>query len=505
MNKPLRILILEDSAPDAELNIRELRNAGYDPQWQRVETEADYLAALDPAPDLILADYSLPGFDGLSALKLLRERHLDIPFILVSGMLGEEAAVEAMKLGATDFLLKDNIARLGGAVERTLEEKRLRTENRESEAALRASEERLRLAMNAAQMGSWDWDMRTGEILWSPHHERIFGYQPDTPRRSYDDFKNRLHPEDVQRVEAILNEAIATCGLYQCEFRVIWPDGSIHWVSGFGSFHLDAGGVPTRMVGMVMDITERKEIEDQIRQLNEALELRVVERTLDLRAAVTSLESEIERRQRLEREILEISEREQSRLGQDLHDGLGQELAGIALIGNVLATQLDAESHPLAETASNIATYILQTIDSARRLAKGFYPIELNRYGLWLALEDLATQTSQRVGIHCELRQNGEFPTLDESARIHVYRIVQESIGNAIKHGKAKRIIIEFIAGEGCHTFTVTDDGVGFEKPVASPGMGLHLMDYRARVIGAEIGIERTAQGGCRVTCRLPA
>ena len=139
MSRPLRILILEDNAADAELNLHELRRAGFDPQWTRVETEADFLAALDTAPELILADYSLPKFDGLSALKLLRDRGLDIPFILVSGQLGEETAVEAMKQGANDYLLKDRIARLGTAVERALEEKRLRAEKQEADEKIRAS------------------------------------------------------------------------------------------------------------------------------------------------------------------------------------------------------------------------------------------------------------------------------------------------------------------------------------------------------------------------------
>ena len=148
MNRPIHVLVLEDNPVDAELNLRELRRAGFDPQWKRVETEADFRAGLDTLPDLILADYSLPQFDGLLALKLVRERALDIPFILISGTVGEEAAVEAMKHGATDYLLKDRIARLGGAVERALEEKRLRGERKCAETALRESEQLLRLVMD---------------------------------------------------------------------------------------------------------------------------------------------------------------------------------------------------------------------------------------------------------------------------------------------------------------------------------------------------------------------
>ena len=175
--KPIYVLLLEDNKKDAELNIRELCRAGFDPQWKRVETEADYLAELATSPDLILADYSLPHFDGLRAAKLLRERELDIPFILISGTVGEEAAVEAMKHGATDYLLKDRIARLGAAVERALEEKRLRDERRQADAKLLASELRYRRLFEAAKDGILILDANTGEIVdVNPFLIELLGY-----------------------------------------------------------------------------------------------------------------------------------------------------------------------------------------------------------------------------------------------------------------------------------------------------------------------------------------
>ncbi len=132
----LRVLLLEDRRADAELALYELRRSGFAPEWQLAETEAEYLAALDPALDLILADYSLPQFDALRALELMRARGLDIPFIIVSGTIGEEVAVAAMRQGAADYLLKDRLARLGAAVERALEQRRLRIEMQRAEAAL---------------------------------------------------------------------------------------------------------------------------------------------------------------------------------------------------------------------------------------------------------------------------------------------------------------------------------------------------------------------------------
>ncbi len=264
---------------------------------------------------------------------------------------------------------------------------------------------------------------------------------------------------------------------------------------------LSSDGCECRAV--VVDITARKQAEHEIRNLNRQLESRVRERTTELQETVNLLEGEIRNRRRLEHEILEISEREQCRLGQDLHDGLGQELSGIAMLGDVHARELKAESHPSAQAATHIAEYVRATIASTRRLAKGLYPIELDRSGLLLALRDLAIQTSHRIGIHCELRQTGAEPRFEKSSAIHIYRIVQECIANAVKHGLAHHITIESVAGTGSHTFVVTDNGVGFAQSAGTTGMGLHLMDYRSRLIGAEITVEHPAQGGCRITCRL--
>jgi two-component system sensor kinase FixL len=144
MSVPLRVLILEDRPADAELMLHELRRVGFEPHWQRVETEADYLAHLHADLDMILADYALGQFNALRALALLREHDLDIPCIVVTGAVSEEAAVECMKQGAADYLLKDRLARLGSAVAHALEQKRLHDEHQRAEQALRAKDEELR-------------------------------------------------------------------------------------------------------------------------------------------------------------------------------------------------------------------------------------------------------------------------------------------------------------------------------------------------------------------------
>ncbi len=160
MARHLKLLIVEDSSTDAELLVRELQRAGFDPDWTRVETEEGFLAALEARPELVLSDYSMPRFDGLLAFQRLRESGFEIPFILVSGAVGEDIAVEAMRSGVTDYLLKDRLGRLGSAVERALQTIRLREQRRladkqraEAESALRQSESRLRLVTDRACVG----------------------------------------------------------------------------------------------------------------------------------------------------------------------------------------------------------------------------------------------------------------------------------------------------------------------------------------------------------------
>lgn len=151
--RPIKLLILEDSPDDAELILRRLRQAGFEPEWRRVDTEAEFRACLAQGFELVLSDFDMPRFTGLRALAILKEQNLDLPFILISGTIGEETAVLAMKQGATDYLMKDRLGRLGSVVDLALEQARLRRESKRAEAELRASEERLRTVTDNARIG----------------------------------------------------------------------------------------------------------------------------------------------------------------------------------------------------------------------------------------------------------------------------------------------------------------------------------------------------------------
>jgi len=263
---PLRVLLLEDTPEDAELILRHLRQAGFEPDWQRVETEGDYVAALDPALDVILADFSLPSFNATRALALLRDRDIDVPLIVVSGSIGEDVAVNVLQHGAADYLLKDRLTRLGQAILRVIAERSLQRAKRQAEESLRQTVERTTFALQAAHVGIWEVDLATGAVRWSEMLETIHGMAPGTFGGTFQAFLDAIIPEDRQAVADVIAQATAAHIESNILYRIRWPDGSQHWVRGIGRTFYDDSGTPVRAAGIGIDVTERRQLEEQYRQ-----------------------------------------------------------------------------------------------------------------------------------------------------------------------------------------------------------------------------------------------
>ena len=269
MSIPLRVLILEDRPADAELMLHELRRAGFDPVWERVDTEADYLSRLDPALDLILADYSLPQFDGVRALQRLQERGLDIPFIIVSGTIGEDVAVAAMKQGAADYLLKDRLARLGPAVAHALEGKRLRDERQKADEALRESERRFRALIENSQDVITLIDAGGKYLYDSPSITRVMGYAPE--ERVGHSISEFIHPDErqafMERFEAFVQQPGA---VEPSHGRFRHKDGSWRWMEGIRASLLAEPSIGAIVVNY-RDVTERKQAQEELQRTAENL------------------------------------------------------------------------------------------------------------------------------------------------------------------------------------------------------------------------------------------
>ena len=254
---------------------------------------------------------------------------------------------------------------------------------------------------------------------------------------------------------------------------------------------------------VVEDMTERKRVEDELAQLNVELEARVTERTQEVDKANRGLRQEIVERRRLEAEIVAITERVQSRIGQDLHDDLGQQLSAVGMLTSALERELRREGNPRADSVAQLGVRIKQAVNTTRGLAKGLYPIELEKGGFIVAIQELARVTQASSGVECILRGKATFP-LGETAAIHLYRIAQEAVNNALKHAEPHRIVIDCTTVTGIPTLTIENDGLAFRKPRSRRhGLGLHILEYRAGLLGAEITISPGSRGGCKLTCSL--
>lgn len=266
MAAPLNVLIVEDSEDDAVLLVQELIQAGYGVNWKRVETEADYLASLGPHLDLVFSDFSLPQFSTVRALEILRRSQMDIPFVIVSGTIGEERAVESLKAGATDYVLKDRLKRLAPVVHRALQESRQHADRRRAEEALRASEERFReLAENIHEV-FWITDPAKREMLYiSPAFEKIWGRSRESLLRAPGSWMDAIHAQDRDRVlQAVVTRQCE--GTYDEQYRIVQPGGSTRWIHDRAFPVRDAFGEVVRIVGVAEDVTRRKELEAQFLQ-----------------------------------------------------------------------------------------------------------------------------------------------------------------------------------------------------------------------------------------------
>ncbi len=265
---PLRVLIVEDSEDDLLLLLRELRRGEYTLDYVRVETAVEMQAALDrQAWDIVIADYTLPRFSAPAALELLQQQHQDLPFIIVSGTIGEDAAVAAMRAGAHDYLLKNNLVRLVPAVARELREAQERQKRLDAEQALRESEERFRqLAENITESVFWISEPTAMKMLYvSPAYERIWGRSCDSLDTNFMDWIEAIHPDDRQRVQTSYFDR-SLRGKYDEEYRIIRPDQSIRWIRDRGFPIKNQTGIAYRVVGIAEDITNRKLTEAVLRR-----------------------------------------------------------------------------------------------------------------------------------------------------------------------------------------------------------------------------------------------
>ncbi|MBI5471018.1 MAG: PAS domain S-box protein [Ignavibacteriae bacterium] len=477
----IRILHLEDDAVDAELQDELLCKEGFDVESIRVETRADFVAAIQRSGfSVILADYSLPGFDGFSALQIAREQAPDIPFIFVSAKLGEELAIEMLKSGATDYVVKQRLARLAPVISRALREAEERKGyEREAAERKRAEQEESRLleVLERILNEIYIFDASTLRFKYmNAGALRNLGYTEDEireltpldlkPRFTETSFRSFVQPLLTHETERLV---------FQTEHRR--RDGSLYPVEVF--LQMIQTGEENVFLAVINDITERKRVEDAVATSRE-----------QLRALTGHLQ--------------QVREEERKNIAREIHDELGQQLTVLMMDLVWLQKRLQS-SYEQAEKIASMINYMTSAVKTVRRIATQLRPGILDDLGLVAALDWQAKEFQRRTGIECTFLSNIDHLPLDGVGTAAIFRIFQESLTNVARHSGASRVEATLHRAGRELTLEVSDNGRGMNPDVtAQRSLGLLGMRERASFLGGELEFLETAGGGATIQLTIP-
>jgi PAS domain S-box-containing protein len=370
------------------------------------------------------------------------------------------------------------------------------TEQKEAERRF-AEQARLLDLTNEAILVRDRWDRIT---YWNHGAEEFYGYSlGEALGKITHKLLQTQHPEPLEQIYKKLERDERWSG----ELVQRRKDGDKIVVMSHWALDRDEFGRRAYVLETNNDITARKYAEDELQKAKKLLEERVRERTHELCAANKELEGEIARRKGLEDEILEISDREQQRVGQELHDGLCQHLTAVAFMARSTALRLKNHRVIEVEDIEKIAQLVNDAATDTRNLSRALHRVDIDSAGFIAALEDLVDREIWRIP--CRLEIKPSFHIEDDMAAAHLYRIAREAVINANKHAQAREIVVALSRSRKGIVLSVTDNGAGFQNVQNTvPGLGFQIMKYRARAIGGRLEIECPKKGGTRVACLLP-
>jgi len=481
--KRRRVLIADDSA-DLRQYLSRLLAEHYE-----VAAVADGQAALDSirkqSPDLVLSDVMMPNLDGLSLLQALRSDAATntIPVILLSARAGEESRVEGLDAGADDYLVKPFSAReLLARVQAHLELARVRNE---ANRIVRENEERLRVFVTASS----DVVYRMSADWTQMYYLKGKNFVADTENPSNGWLHKYIHPDDQSKVISALQEAIRNKGPFQLEHRVLKADGSVGWTFSRAIPLLDENGGIIEWFGTASDITARKHAEEELREAQAHLELRVKQRTEELERLQMDLRD-------LTGKLLQLQDEERRRIASDLHDSAGQTLTVLAM--NL--AQLGQDTRP---ANSEIAVKVAQAQDLVQRLTREIrttsyllHPPLLDENGLAAALRWYIEGLAERSQLKIDLSMADDFGRLAREMELTMFRIVQECLTNILRHSGSDRAEIRIARDAGKVSLAVQDHGKGIpEQKLAAindggSGVGIRGMRDRVRQLNGDLKVQ---------------
>lgn len=379
------------------------------------------------------------------------------------------------------------------------------TASRRTERQVQDLVQRLTYHMNNTPLAVMEWDPNGRCLIWNGEAEHIFGWTLREVKLGHIDWLNLVHPDEQEGFQVLLERLKR--GLVASDFvrcRTLHRDGSVLYCECYLSALLDADGGPRSILWVANNVTDRVLAEQEMHQLNSGLADRVRKRTAELELSYNKLQSEIHARKELEAELISISEREHRRVGHDLHDGVCQEISGVRYSLEAISKK-SRKGTVLREQMNKLTAALERAVHHIRLLSRGLAPLELEDGNLAAALEELAANTGALFQVKCVVRCRGRSARLELEKAINLFRIAQEAIQNAIKHGEADLITMDLDLVLG--TLVIVDNGNGIKDDTPSPprgnGMGLKIMRHRADAIKGSVSIEKITGGGVRVVCEF--
>ena len=366
--------------------------------------------------------------------------------------------------------------------------------------------QRLTYHMNNTPLAVMEWDPSGQCLIWNGEAEDMFGWTRRHLKLQQIECLDLVHPEDRPGFQILLERlkrGQVASDFVKC--RTLHRDGSLLFCECHLSALLDAEGQAKSILWVANNVTDRVLAEQEMQQLNSGLADRVRERTAELESSNDELQREIFARKALETELISISEREHRRVGHDLHDGVCQELSGVRYSLDAMSKKR-RKGTVLREQMDKLSGALERAVHHIRLLSRGLAPLELEGGNLAAALDELAANTSALFPVKCTVKCRGRAQRLEMEKAINLFRIAQEAIQNAIKHGDASHIRVDLDLLEG--TLAITDNGNGIKDndptPARGNGMGLKIMQHRADALQGTVAIERPPAGGVRVNCKFP-
>ncbi|MBB5495976.1 PAS domain-containing protein [Paraburkholderia sp. MM5384-R2] len=475
----IEILLVEDSPTDALL-ISETLTDVLDFQHRLAHTEclSDALSRTQTSHfDVVLLDLGLPDAQGLDTFRTFHRQAPELPVLVLTGLDDLSVGLLAIQDGAQDYLSKREMrpSELSRVIRYAIERHR-------AAMALKESEERFQLAISGATAGLWDWNLQTDAIYLSPHFKEILGYAGDELPSRTQLLLESIHPDDIDRVKTSLAAHLERKRAYDVEYRVRTRSGEFQWIHSRGQALWNRAGEPYRMVGWIMDVTDRKRSDEALRESREEL-------------------------QHLSANIQHVREEEKTRIARELHDDLGQQLAALKIEVARIENRAEAAMTALADAdLRTIYALIDQLVGSVRRIAADLRPAMLDDLGLIPAIEWFSDQFSARHGVRVIRHIGADDIDFNGESASAVFRVVQEAMTNVARHSGATEVTLKIVRdGPNC-IVSIIDNGRGClsDRRPARNSFGLLGMRERAVALGGELRIRTAPEQGFALSLSLP-